>query len=70
MRSPAERPASLAERGPHEWVQRHTVEQIIETFVLVPMLAVPLMVDQLVDVLQFFDTLLLLSPSRLSMCPG
>ena len=53
------RPASLAEPpGPHERTQRHTVEQIIEAFVRVPMLdvPVPLMVEQLPDVLQFFAT--------------
>ena len=38
--------------GPQERMQRHTVEQIIETFVPVPMLDVPVpqTVDQLVDV--------------------
>ena len=53
------RPAPLGEPRPQEWVQRHTVEQIIETFVPVQILddPVPLMVDQLVEVLQFFDTL-------------
>ena len=36
------RPASLAEqRGPHERIQRHTAEQIVESFVPVPMLDVP-----------------------------
>ena len=38
---------------PQEQVQRHTVEHVVETFVLVPVLGapVPLMVEQLVDVL-------------------
>ena len=55
------RPASLAEpRGARDRVLRHTVKQIIETFVPVPMLdldaPVPQMVDQLVDVLKLLDT--------------
>ena len=55
------RPASLAEPpGPHERTQRHTVEQLIEAFVRVPMLdvPVPLTVEQLPEVLQFFATFL------------
>ena len=54
------RPGSVTDPRPQERVQRHTVERIIETFVPVPMLdvPVPLMVEQLVDVLQFFDTFL------------
>ena len=43
--------------GPQEWVQRHTVEQIIDTFASVPMLdALVLLVEQLVEVLQIADT--------------
>ena len=54
------RPTGLVEpRGPQERIQRHTAEQMIESFVPVPMLdhdaPVPQMVDQLVDVLKFFD---------------
>ena len=49
-------------RGAQDRVLRHTVEQIIETFVPVPMLdldaPVPQTVDQLVDILKFFDTFL------------
>ena len=46
--------------GPHERTQRHTVEQIIEAFVRVPMLdvPVPLMVEQFPEVLQLFATFL------------
>ena len=44
--------------GPQEWVQRHTVEQIIDTFAPVPMLgALVLLVEQLVEVLKIADTL-------------
>ena len=43
-------------------VLRHSVEQIIETFVLMPMLdldaPVPQTVDQLADILKFFDMFL------------
>ena len=54
------RPTGLVEpRGPQERIQRHTAEQMIESFVPVPMLdldaPVPQMVDQLVDVLSLFD---------------
>ena len=54
------RPTGLVEpRGPQERIQRHTAEQMIESFVPVPMLdldaPVPQMVDQLVDVLKLFD---------------
>ena len=57
------RRASLPDvAGWQERVQRHTVEQIVETFVPVPMLdldvLVPQTVDQLADVFKFFDTLL------------
>ena len=54
------RPTGLVEpRGPQERIQRHTAEQMIESFVPVPMLdhdaPVPQMVDQLVDMLKLFD---------------
>ena len=54
------RPTGLVEpRGPQERIQRHTAEQMIESFVPVPMLdhdaPVPQTVDQLVDVLKLFD---------------
>ena len=54
------RPDRLAGVRPQERVQRHTVEQIVDA---VPGLRtldtpVPLVVEQLVDVLQFFDALL------------
>ena len=55
------RPASLAEPlGPHERTQLRTVEQLTEAFVRVPMLdfPVPLMAEQLPEVLQFFATFL------------
>ena len=46
-------------QGPQARVQRHAVEQMIESFVPVPMLdldaPVPQTVDQLVDVLKLFD---------------
>ena len=46
--------------GPQERIQRHTAEQMIESFVPVPVLdldaPVPQIVDQLVDVLKLFDT--------------
>ena len=56
-----ERPASLAEPpGPQEQVQRHTVEHIVD-FVrfapLVQILCEP--VEQLPDIMRFFDTLML-----------
>ena len=50
--------ASLAEpQGPLDRVQRHTVEQIIETFVPVQILddPEPLMVEQLADILMILD---------------
>ena len=55
------RPTRLVEpQGPQERVQRHTSEQMIESFVPVPVLdldaPVPQMVDQLMDVLKFLDT--------------
>ena len=60
-----ERPASLAEPpGPQERVQRHTVEHIVDLVRVAPMVQildapVPQMVDQLQDIMRFFDTLLL-----------
>ena len=55
--------ASLAS-GPQERVQRHTVGQIVDSTPGLPTLdvPVPLMVEQLVNVLQFFDALSLLLP--------
>ena len=55
------RPTGLVEpQGPQERIQRHTAEQMIESFVPVPVLdldaPVPQMVDQLVDVLKLLDT--------------
>ena len=54
------RPGRLAGVRPQERVQRHTVEQIVVSTLGLPMLdvPVPLMVEQLVEVLQFFDALL------------
>ena len=55
---PGARPASLAAPpGSQARVQVHIVEQIFDTFVLVPMLEVPVpqMVDQVVSVLKNFD---------------
>ena len=54
------RPPCLGEPpGPQERIQHHTVEQMIESFVPVPMLdhdaPVPQAVDQLVGVLQILD---------------
>ena len=52
------RPASLAEPPePQERVPQRTVEPIVETFVSVPILDVPVLQsgDQLVDVFKFFD---------------
>ena len=53
------RPAPLWEPRPQERIQRHTAEQMIESFVPVPMLdldaPVPQLVDQLVVVLQGLD---------------
>ena len=52
------RPASLAEPlEPQERVPQRTVEPIVETFVSVPILDVPVLQsgDQLVGVLKFFD---------------
>ena len=51
------RPDRLAGVRPQERVQRHTVEHVVETFVPVPVLdaLVPLMVEQLVDVLTLLE---------------
>ena len=51
------RPAPLWEPRPQERVQRHIAEQIIETFVPVPIIdvSVPQSVDQPVDVLKIID---------------
>ena len=54
------RPTGLVEpRGPQERIQRHTAEQMIGSFVPVPVLdldaPVPQMVDQLMDMLKLFD---------------
>ena len=53
------RPDRLAGARPQEQVQRHTVEQIVGAIPGLPTLnvLVPLMVEQLVDVLRFFDAL-------------
>ena len=53
----AERPAPLLEVLPQEWVQRRTVEQIVDPVPVVPMLHVfvPQMVEQLVDILALLD---------------
>ena len=55
------RPIGLVEpRGPQERIQQHTAEQMIESFVPVPVLDLDApvlhMVDQLVDVLKLLDT--------------
>ena len=53
----AERPAPLLEVLPQVWVQRRTVEQIVDPVPVVPMLhvLVPQMVEQLVDILAPLD---------------
>ena len=53
----AERPAPLLEVLAQEWVQRRTVEQIVDPVPVVPMLQVfvPQMVEQLVDILAPLD---------------
>ena len=66
--------ASLAEpRGGQDRVLPHSVEQIIETFVLVQMLdldaPVPQTVDQLADILKFFDTFLPAVPEQVIEVP-
>ena len=50
------RPDRLAGVRPQERVQQHPVDQIVDTAPALPIL-VPLMGEQLVDVLRFFDTL-------------
>ena len=49
----------FAVSGPQELIQRHTVDQIVDAFPGLPTLdaLVPLMVEQLVDVLHFVDAL-------------
>ena len=47
----------LGVSGPQERVQRHTVEQILDAVSPTLDVPVPLMGEQLVDVLRFFDTL-------------
>ena len=53
------RPDRLAGVRPQERVQQHPVDQIVDTAPALPILdvPVPLMGEQLVDVLRFFDTL-------------
>ena len=53
----AERPAPLLEVLPQVWVQRRTVEQIVDPVPVVPLLHVfvPQMVEQLVDILAPLD---------------
>ena len=52
------RPDQLPGSGPQELVQRHTVEQIIDSFAPVPMLDAPVQaVGQLLEVLKIIDTL-------------
>ena len=56
------RPGVLAEPGPPKRVQRHTVEHIVNFVCFAPMVQildapVPQTVEQLQDVLQFFDRL-------------
>ena len=56
------RPGVLAEPRPQERVQRHTLEHIVDLVCCSPMVQildapVPQIVEQLPDVLQFFDTL-------------
>ena len=68
------RPGVLAEPRPQERVRRHTMEHIVDYVCCAPLVQtldapVPQTVEQLLDVLQFFDRLLRLFPSRLSQCP-
>ena len=56
------RPGVLAEPRPQEWVQRHTMEHIVDFVCCSPMVQildalVPQTLEQLPDVLQFFDRL-------------
>ena len=57
---PGTRPAPLLEVLPQVGVQRHTMNQIVDAVPGLPTLdgPVPLMVEQLVDVLQLFDALI------------
>ena len=63
------RPHRLAGVWPQERVQQHPVHQIVDTAPVLPILdvPVPLMGEQLVDVLRFERCVLL--PSRLPTCP-
>ena len=56
---PGSRPDRLAGVRPQERVQQHSADQIVDTAPALPILDVlmPLMGEQLVDVLRFFDTL-------------
>ena len=61
---PGTRPAPLSEvAGRQSRVQRHTMDQIVDAVPGLPTLdgPVPLMVEQLVDVLQLFDALILVA---------
>ena len=60
MAPPSSRPTPLAEVRPQGRVLRHAVEQIVDVVLGLPTLdgPVPLMVEQLVDVLQLFDALI------------
>ena len=60
MAPPSSRPTPLAEVRPQGRVLRHAVEQIVDVVPGLPTLdgPVPLMVEQLVDVLQLFDALI------------
>ena len=56
------RPGVLAEPRPQERVQRHTVEHIVDLVCFAPKVQildalVPLMVEQLPDIMHFFDTI-------------
>ena len=64
------RPTPLVEVRPQGRVQRHFLEHMADFCPYVQILdaPVPQTVEQLPDVLRFFDTLILL-PSSLSMCP-
>ena len=59
MPAAGSRPDRLAGVRPQERVQQHPVDQIVDTAPALPILdvPVPLMGEQLVDVLRFFDTL-------------
>ena len=56
------RPGSVTDPRPQERVQRHTVEHIVDFVRFAPMVQlldalVPQMVEQLLDIMRFFDTL-------------